>query len=163
MQLLSNISRLIFFSFLLNGLTLQCFALDFTPRLWSHLPIGLNFAGVAYADFEADIAVNPVTELEDVDMELEIWAGKYIRTFEMLDKSARIDLTQAYIQGDWTGLLKGVPASAYRSGFSDTFIRFAVNLYGAPPLTVQEFATHKPSNEIDTVVGVALAVRLPTG
>ncbi len=163
MRLLSYSSRLIFFSLLLKSLTLPCFALDFAPRLWSHLPVGLNFAGVAYVDTEADIAVNPVTMLEDVDMELETWAGKYIRTFEMLDKSVRIDLTQAYIQGEWTGLLEGVPASAYRSGFSDTFVRFAVNLYGAPPLSVKEFALYKSTKEISTIVGVALAVRLPTG
>ena len=162
-QLLSNTSRLIIFSILLKSLALPCFALDFTPRQWSHLPVGLNFAGVAYADTEADIAVNPVTMLEDVEMELETWVSKYIRTFELLDKSVRIDLTQAYIQGEWTGLLEGVPASVYRSGFSDTFVRFGVNLYGAPPLSAKEFAAYKSSKEIDTVVGAALVVRLPTG
>ena len=71
-------------------------ALEMEPRKWSHLPMGVNFAGIAYAYTEADIGFDPVLELENVEMEKHTWAGKYIRTFELLNKSARIDLTQGY-------------------------------------------------------------------
>ena len=145
------------------GATFPCFALDLSPRRWSHLPIGTNFVGVAYAYTEADFFVDPAILLEDVEMKLDTWAGKYIRTFTLLDKSARIDLIQAHMEGEWKGLVDGVPAEAPRSGWSDTFVRLAVNLYGAPPLRGKEFATYRSESKVETIVGMALAMRLPTG
>jgi len=150
-------------SLIASGLASPCLALEPVPRQWSHLPKGMNFAGVAYAHTEADITVDPVLRLEDVDMELDTWAAKYIRTFEMLDKSARVDITQAYQEGRWTGLLNGAPASASRHGLSDTFVRLAVNLYGAPPLAGKEYGAYRRNANPETIVGAGLAVRLPTG
>ena len=39
--------------------------------------------------------------------------------------------------GTWSGLLDGTPASVDRDGWADSSLRFAVNLYGAPPLAGQ--------------------------
>jgi hypothetical protein len=71
-------------------------ALELEPRQWSHLPMGVNFIGGAYGYTDADIAFDPVLELEDVAMEMHTLAAKYIRTFELFDHSARVDLTQGY-------------------------------------------------------------------
>ncbi len=151
------------FFLLYFGLVLPCFALEPEPRKWSHLPEGTNFGGVGYAYTEADIFIDPALLLEDVKMELHTWLGKYIRTFKLFEKSARIDLTQAYQRGEWTGLLGGVPAETSREGWSDSFVRFAVNLYGAPPLSGKDFVTYRSQVKTETIVGMALAVRLPTG
>ena len=159
-----NFSRLIFLGLIVKSLLIPCFALELEPRQWSHLPLGTNFAGVGYAYTKADISVDPVVLLEDVELELQTLAGKYIRTFELFDKSARIDLTQAYQKGEWTGLLNGSPASASRSGWSDTFLRLAVNLYGAPPLSGKEYVAYRSADKkAETIVGMALVLRLPTG
>ena len=145
------------------GLNAPCFALEFEPRRWAHLPMNTNFAGVGYAYTEADILVNPATRLEDVEMKLHTVVGKYIRTFELFDKSARIDIGQGYQKGDWTGLVDGVPASASRSGWADTMARFAINLYGAPPLSGKEYGAYRSKANVETIVGMALVVRFPTG
>jgi hypothetical protein len=144
-------------------LTLPCLAMEFEPRQWSHLPVGMNFAGIGYAYTEADISLDPVLQLDDVQLDLHTWAGKYIRTFGLFEKSARIDLIQAYQKGEWTGLHEGIPASVSRSGWSDTFARLAVNLYGAPPLSRREFAAYRSGLREETIVGMGLVVRLPTG
>ena len=122
-----------------------------------------NFGGFAFAHTEADIFFDPTLLLEDVEMELDTWAGKYIRTFELFEKSSRIDIIQAYQKGEWEGLLDGVAASTSRDGLSDTFVRVAMNLYGAPPLQNKEFGAYRSNVNIETIVGVALTVRLPTG
>lgn len=162
-RLLRNSSRLLFLGLLARSLMFPCLALELEPRQWSHLPVGTNFGGVGFAYTTADISFDPVLLIEDAEMDLKTWAGKYIRTFEIFEKSARIDLTQAYHQGEWSGLLDGVPASVTRNGWSDTFLRLAVNLYGAPPLRGREFATYRAGAKDDTIVGMGLAVRLPTG
>jgi hypothetical protein len=163
LQRLRHASRLIFPGLFAASLMPPCLAMDLEPRQWSHLPVGTNFAGIAYAYTRADISFDPVLRIEDAEMELRTWAGKYIRTFGLFGKSARVDLTQAYQEGEWTGLLDGVPTSVSRSGLSDTFVRLAVNLYGAPPLSRKEFAAYRSGINTETIVGIGLVVRLPTG
>jgi len=140
-----------------------CFALEPEPSKWNHLPNNSNITGFGYAYTEADILLDPALLLEDVKLEMDTWVGKYIRTFELFNKSARVDLTQAYQEGEWTGLLNGIPASASRSGLADTFVRFAINLYGAPPLAGKQYVAYRSTVDVETIVGVALSVRLPTG
>jgi hypothetical protein len=138
-------------------------ALDLAPRQWSHLPTDINLTAMAYVKTDADITIDPVLRLEDVEMELDTWAFRHIHTFELLGKSARVDITQAYQEGVWTGLLDGSPASTSRHGLSDTFVRFSVNLYGAPPMKGKEYGAYRNRVGPETVVGAGLAVRLPTG
>lgn len=146
-----------------NSTITNCFSLELQPGTWNHLPVGKNFAGIGYAYTDTKIFIDPALKLENVNMEMHTWVGKYIRTFSMLDKSARAELSQGYQDGKWTGLLNGVPASTSRTGFSDTFIRFAVNLYGGPALRDKAFAAYRSTTDVETIVGVGLAIRLPTG
>jgi hypothetical protein len=147
----------------LSCFTLSAYALEIETRLWSHLPLGVNVAGVGYAHTEVDVALDPAILLQDVHADLDIVAGKYVRSFELFGKSARIDLGQAYISGQWTGLLNGAHGSTSRDGWSDSFARFAINLYGAPPLSGKEYGDYRSGKQVETIVGAALAFRLPTG
>jgi hypothetical protein len=149
--------------FLVLGLPFLCLAQELDARRWSHLPIGTNFAGAGYAYTEADISFDPVLQIENAKMKMHTWAVRYIRTFELFQKSARIDLLQGYQKGHWTGLVDGVPTSVRRSGLADSVLRFAINLYGAPPLKGEEFAAYRAKVDVETIVGTAMVVQLPTG
>ncbi|MGO9586400.1 MAG: transporter [Limisphaerales bacterium] len=139
-------------------------AQDIEPRRWSHLPIGANFAGAAYAYSSGDISLDPVLQIQNGQFDIQTIDVTYIRSFELLGKSARVDLTQPYQFGHWTGLLSGVPATAYRNGLADTSVRFAVNLFGAPPLAGKEYAEYRATNaDHETIVGMGLVLQLPTG
>ena len=123
----------------------------------------MNFVGGGYSYTKADIFLDPVLRLEDVEMEMHTLAIKYIRTFELLQKSARVDFIQGYQEGRYTGLVDGVPSSIRRSGLSDSVLRFAINWYGAPPLKGKEFASYWAKADVETIFGTALVVTLPTG
>ena len=125
--------------------------------------MGSSYIGAAYAYTEADVSFDPVLLLENVDMHASTWGAAYVHAFELFDKSARIDIAQAYKKATWTGLLDGTAASTSRSGWSDTLVRFGMNLYGAPPLSGKRFADYRAKQTSETIVGVALVVRLPTG
>jgi hypothetical protein len=88
---------------------------------------------------------------------------KYIRSFELFQKSARIGFTQGFHEGRWNGLLNGVHKSIKRSGLSDSRLRFAINVCGAPPLEGKDFADYRAKVDVETIVGMALVVHLPTG
>jgi len=159
----AGLLRLLSMCAVFAALTSPCHALEPEPRRWNHLPTGTGFFGAGYARTDADVAFDPTLRLENVKMDMDSWAAKYVRSFEALGKSARIDLTQAHLNAEWKGLLDGVPASTARNGWSDTFVRMAVNLYGAPPLTGKEYAAYRARTHSETIVGVGMAVRLPTG
>ena len=163
LKLLKNLFVWSLCVFLILGLPILCLAQELEPRRWSHLPTGTNFLGGGYAYTEANILFDPVLRIEDAEMEMHTWSVKFIRTFELFQKSARIDLTQAYQEGRWTGLLNGAPASIKRRGLSDSILRFAINLYGAPPLEGKEFAAYRAKVDVETIFGTALVVHLPTG
>ena len=143
--------------------TATCFAEELDPRRWAHLPIDTNFAGAGYAYTNADISFDPVLKIENGEVDLHTWVGKYIRTFSLFDKTARIGVVQGYQNGRWEGLLDGVPTTVRREGWSDTLVRFAINLYGAPPLKGHEYIEYRNAKKIETIIGAGMSVQLPTG
>lgn len=70
------------------------------PRRWSHLPLDANFLGLAYAYTNGDIFLKPVLQIKDGKFDLNTYALKYIRSFELFEKSARFDITQSYQSGE---------------------------------------------------------------
>ena len=73
------------FCLLSIGLFFPCYALDPEPRRWNHVPVGSNFIGAAYVYTEADIFVDPVLKLENVDLHMNTWGAAYIHAFELFD------------------------------------------------------------------------------
>lgn len=144
-------------------LAAPCRGQDIEPRRWSHMPIGANFVGGAYAYSTGDILLDPALRIENAQFDLQTLGLKYIRSFELFGKSARFDLLDAYQIGTWSGLLNGTPAKVEREGWADASLRFAVNLYGAPPLAGKEFADYRAKTDCETIIGMGLVVQLPTG
>jgi hypothetical protein len=138
-------------------------AQELEPRRWSHLPIATNIHGGGYAYTDGDLSFDPVLKIEDATFEMHTVALKYIRTFQLLGRSARVDLAGAYQDGTWKGKLDGVAAQVERNGWADPIVRFAVNLYGAPPLEGEAFASYRAEQKRETIVGAGLAVHVPLG
>ncbi len=155
--------RYLLFFLLGFGAAFRCLALDLEAGMWNHIPIGINYTAGAYAFTRGEIGLDPALLIEEADVELHTVAFKYIHAFEFAGNSARVDIFQGYQEGTWQGLLEGAPSSVSRKGLTDTFVRFAVNLYGAPPLSGKEFKAYRASTSNETIVGAGLAVRLPTG
>lgn len=148
---------------LLLGCGVVANAQELEPRRWSHLPKNTNFAAVGYAFTKADIFFDPVLETEDVELDQHTVVVKYIRTFEFLDHSARVDFTVPYKDAHWEGLLQGKPTTLTRSGLADPVVRFVMYLIGAPPLEGKEFAKYRVAHQVETIVGTSVAVHLPLG
>jgi hypothetical protein len=123
-----------------------------------------SIGAVAYVYTQANIQLDPLLQIEDLDLNMQTVALRYIRTFEILGKSSRFELGQSYKMGTWDGLLKGEPATAKRQGIDDTLVRLSTILYGAPPLKGEEYEAYRESvANSDTLIGAGLAMQLPTG
>jgi hypothetical protein len=74
-------------------------------------------------------------------------------------RSAQVLAVLPYVVADLTGRLGGIEQSRHRSGLADSTFRFAINIYGAPAMHVEDFVKHRPK----TVAGVSLTANAPTG
>lgn len=138
-------------------------AQELEPQRWRHLPIDTNFLTAAYLYTDAEISIDPVLDIQDASSKIDTWALAYMRTFELLGKSAQVRILQPWQSGEWQGTVNGMPRAIQRSGFADTTIRFAVDLIGAPPLKPGEYAQYQATPSGKTVFGVAVEIQIPTG
>lgn len=138
-------------------------AQDLEPRRWSHLPVGLNILGAGVAATDGDILFDPVMQIEDGTFRLYSMGSSYVRSFEWLGKSSRLDIKLPYVYGRWEGLVAGEYAAIRRHGFGDPRLRFSMLLYGAPPLSGSEYMQYRARHPVATTIGAAVTVVLPWG
>jgi outer membrane putative beta-barrel porin/alpha-amylase len=134
-------------------------AQDGEPRSYSNTPVGLNFLIAGYLYSQGKIAFNPTLSLADAQFHTHTGALVYVRSLDVGGKSAKFDVILPYSSFSAHALLDGQPAAREMSGFGDPRFRFSINLFGAPALSVKEFANYQQ----DLIVGVSLQVSAPLG
>ncbi len=163
MKLQRTLGRLYIFCVLLFWPAHPSLAQELEPQRWRHLPIDTNFLSAAYVHNDADIAFDPALRIEDATRSMDTLVLGYSRTFELMGKSAQIQVVQPWQDGSWTGTVNSEPAAISRQGLADTQVRFAIHLLGAPPLKGKDYVAYRAATEVETLVGVAISVQLPSG
>jgi hypothetical protein len=83
----------------------------------------------------------------------------YVRALDLWGKSGKFDAVVPYTWLSGTAVAAGETITREVDGAADAKFRLSVNLYGAPALTLKEFADYHQ----DLIVGVSLQVSVPTG
>ena len=129
------------------------------PRTYANTPVGLNFliGGYGYMHY----LVDPSVALKDGDAKTHSALLAYIRSLDLWGKSGQIGVVLPY---GWLSASGTIAATGERrtrevSGFGDPVLRVSVNLYGAPALSLEEYAHYQQ----DTIVGVSLLMTAPLG
>jgi hypothetical protein len=138
-------------------------AQEMEPRRWTHLPVGTNIGGLGYIFTDGDVHTDPVTQIDDVEVQMHTALASFHHYFSLADLTARVDVMVPYQSGRWEGLLSGVPTTVRREGLEDPRIRLSVSFAGAPALGAKEFREYYKDQKDHTIVGAALAVRVPLG
>ncbi|MBL1265213.1 transporter [Methylomicrobium sp. RS1] len=134
-------------------------ATDIEPRAYSNIPVGVNFLLAGYAFTKGNVAFAPSVPIKNGKMEINSTVLAYVRSLDVWGASGKVDIIvpEVWVSGQADFL--GQPRRRETSGFADPVFRFYVNLYGAPALSVKEFAAYKQ----DTIIGASLAVSPPGG
>jgi len=135
------------------------FAQTLEPKLYANLPIGLNVLLVGYGHSEGAIPENSSLGLEEPNLNINSAFLVYGRTFDVLGHNTKFDIILPFSKLHGTALHNGAPVTRDVQGMGDTKARVSFNIFGAPALSLQEFASYQP----DTVLGVSLQVTVPTG
>ncbi|MCC7226432.1 MAG: transporter [Burkholderiaceae bacterium] len=120
---------------------------DIEPRAYSNAPIGINFLGVGYAEAQS---TRYRTGSEILG---------YSHVFALAGQSARIDVVVPYAQMTGTAPVGSQSVTRATEGLTDPLLRLAVNLYGAPALNLEEFASYQQ----DLIIGASLKASVPWG
>ena len=137
----------------------QALAQSMEPLSYSNAPIGLNFLIVGGTHQTGSVLVDPTLPIKDVTAEVNTATLAYSHVFDFWGQSGSLAfvLPNAWLTA--SGEVFDQARSISRNGLADMTLRLAVNLLGAPALTLQEFASYQQ----DTIVGVTLLVTAPTG
>jgi hypothetical protein len=134
-------------------------AQDAEPRSYSNAPIGMNFLIAGYVYAGGRIAFDPDLAIADAQFRNSTGVLAYIRSFEVAGQSAKFDVIVPTSSFSAQALVGGQPRERDMSGLGDPRFRVSVNLFGAPALSVKDYANYHQ----DLIAGVSLQVSAPAG
>ncbi|MEN5301086.1 MULTISPECIES: transporter [unclassified Pseudomonas] len=132
---------------------------DLEPRAYANTPVGINFLLLGYSDLRGNVTANPSVPLEDAKLDIETVVFAYARSLDVWGRSAKFDVVVPEARLSGSALFAGEPRERNVSGLIDPRLRFSVNWYGAPALSLAEF----PSYQQDVIIGTSLAITAPLG
>ena len=134
-------------------------AQELEPGAYWPLPTGLNILTVVDNFNWGDVAFDPAAPIDEASAAINTTALSFTRAFGLAGRSANLGVLVPIVGGHVEGLYLGTPAEVDRFGLGDLRVRLAMNLYGAPAMTPQAFASYLQK----TIVGVSVVVAPPLG
>jgi hypothetical protein len=132
---------------------------ELEPRAYTNTPVGLNFALAGYFYTQGNVGTDASLPIKDFTVHTNGPIVAYVRTLDVWGRSAKLDLIVPYVWLSAKATVAGQAREREVSGFADPRVRFSVNLYGAPALSLEQFAQYKQ----DLIIGTSLQVSAPGG
>jgi hypothetical protein len=137
----------------------QAHAGDIEPRAYVNTPVGVNFLLVGYAYSDGGLSISGALPIEDAELKLNTGVVAFARSLDVWGKSGKFDIIVPYSELSGNALVDGQPRERQVSGFHDPRMRFSVNFYGSPALSLEEFANYRQ----DLLVGASVQISAPVG
>jgi hypothetical protein len=134
-------------------------AQDLEPRLYTNVPIGVNFLAAGYGYSDGAVLFDPSIAFENAEIEVDGPLLGYGRAIGLGRFSGKVDGAIGRVCLDGSADYEGQHVTRSVCGLTDARARVTVNFVGAPPLRRQEFAGYRQ----DLVFGASLGFGLPTG
>jgi hypothetical protein len=142
---------------MLTGVVSPGRAQDIEPRAYSNAPVGVNFLIAGYAYTRGGVSFDPSVPLTDAKLNTSNAVLAFASVFDLWGDSAKFDAILPYTWLSGTAEYQGQSVQRTVSGFANPAFRLSINLYGAPALSLKEFADW----EQDLIIGVSLRVSAP--
>ena len=142
-----------------SGLTWRIVGQQLEPRAYSVSPVGTNIVVFGYGRSTGDVAFDPSLPITDASATINAASAGYFRSIDFFGRSGNISVALPYVWGELQGNVAGQFQKVRRSGLGDPFLRFAVNLHGAPAMDLKEFAAYRQK----TTIGASVVFVAPLG
>ena len=134
-------------------------AAELEPRAYANTPVGINFLIAGYAYSEGGLSTPAASPIKDARLHINTEVLAYVRTLDVWGQPGKFDVILPYSQLSGSALVAGQPRERQISGLHDPRFRFSVNFYGAPALSMKEFASYRQ----DTLIGMSVQMSAPVG
>jgi hypothetical protein len=132
---------------------------EIEPRAYVNTPVGINFLLAGYGYSEGEMSTPAASPIKDAQLTMHTGILAYARTLDVWSKSGKIDMILPYSWLSGSAKVAGQSHERSVSGLNDPRLRFSVNFYGAPALSLQEFADYHQ----DLIIGASIQVAPPLG
>jgi hypothetical protein len=123
--------------------------------------VGTRLAVFGYSYSTGEVLMDRSLPVEGVDSSINMGFFAYMQTFGLWGRTSNLVVELPYSWGTTKGLLFENPVRRDFSGFGDLGISLAVNLIGAPSMTVAEFQELRA--DPPPILGASIKVIAPTG
>ena len=137
----------------------QAHAGEIEPRSYVNTPVGINFLLAGYSYSDGGLSTAASSPIKDAKLKMNTGVLAYARTLDMWGKSGKFDVILPYSQLSGSATFEGQPRERNVTGLNDPRFRVSVNFYGAPALSLQEFASYQQ----DLLIGASVQVSPPLG
>jgi hypothetical protein len=134
-------------------------AQDLDPRAYARVPVDMTVLVAGFNYTYGSVVSDPTLPITDLEAKVESPLLGVGRTFSLFGLTSQAFVALPFSWAQASGKLFGEDSSITRSGLGDTRFRLSVLLFGAPAVTLEEFAKSSPQ----TIMGVSLTVIAPTG
>ena len=134
-------------------------AQDLEPRLYTNTPVGMNFILLGYGYSQGTVLTDPSVPLENGSVKANGPVLAFARSVNLGGMSGKIDAITSYVCASGSAKFAGEFMQRNVCGLIDPRFRLSVNLYGAPALSLKEFASYKQ----DLIIGASMQVSVPLG
>jgi len=151
--------RLFFVFMVIVSASLPVQAGEIEPRSYVNTPVGVNFFLAGYAYTDGGLSTVASSPLQNAELEMDTAVFAYACSFAVMGKSAKFDVVAPYTHLVGDADVGGVQKSRDVRGWQDPRFRFSVLFYGAPALSLKEFASYQQ----DLIIGGSVQVSAPLG
>ena len=137
----------------------QAVAGEIEPRAYVNTPVGVNFLLAGYVYSDGELSTPGASPIKDAEVTMHTGMLAYARSLDIWGKSGKVDIIAPYSELSGTAMVSGQQVDRNVSGFLDPRARFSVNFYGAPALSLEEFANYQQ----DLLIGASVQVSAPLG
>jgi Putative MetA-pathway of phenol degradation len=132
---------------------------ELEPGAYWPIPTGVNIVTAINTVNWGDLGFDPSAPIDEATAAINTTAFAFTRSFSLAGRSANAGVVLPVVGGHLEGLYLGEPAEVSRFGLGDPRLRLAMNLYGAPAMAPQAFASYRHQ----TIVGASVTVAPPLG
>jgi hypothetical protein len=143
----------------LAGIASPAHAQDIEPRAYSNAPVGVNFLIAGYAYTTGGLAFDSALPLSDPDLSTSNAVVAFAHVLDLRGKSAKFDVIASLSSLSGSADFDGETLRRDIAGLADPRFRLSVNFFGAPALSLKEFAGFQQ----DLIIGASLQVSPPMG
>jgi hypothetical protein len=143
----------------LMAIAFNASAQDIEPRAYSNAPVGVNFLVAGYGYTQGGLPSDPSLPVTNLNLNTSSAFLGYARALGLWGKSGMFEVAVPYMWLSGSGDFEGKTVPRVVNGFTDPLLRLSINLYGAPALTLKDFAHYKQN----WIVGSGVWVTAPLG